>query len=1526
MANRVNIKFVVILSAVLIVISAGVAFLAIKVVSKSAEDHIRLGDTAMAAGDYRVAASHYSKAVADDQTNKTYLRKWVDALELNVPANDQLLNEKFFNDLVPAYRQLANADADDPIDQLEFLNLQLDILEHSGGYSVQSFSQLTGFAGTYIEHHQRTRPDDRSWWPLRRFNAIATSMAATSNTAPPITAVEAAIEDATAALEANPDDDRAALAMYDLLTYRSGELRRQQLPGAIEAEEAIESFVASTIDRTTPGSNARMSAETTRLFNRIRKLLESLKQTMTSERAVIAMGQQVSELTPSLDALFDRIGEANEAPSNRLVLRLMDVERSIAPRDRLRRSSAVIERAVQDRPGDVVLLMQRARLETMIGDSQAAISTYELIRTFELEAINLESVLRKEYRSQSLYSLAELNYALAVASDDESDRAAYLVEVKRVRDQLAQQVSSNSPQLQLIDARIALTEGKTVEAQAMLDRLNRQTQYTYEEGLWLAGASAAQNRQPGLAIQRFRQLVEMQPKAVRYRQALAEMEIEVGNMSEGLAQLRIALEIDPTNPDLRTNVQRLETAQGLRTADDPIDAALIEAKRLSDGSNEFVGDTKAGTARLERAVEEHGADPRLISNLARQYVLSGNIEQAQAIAKAGLDANPENEDILLLSEAVQSGSRVQVIEYFLDQLEGDPGELAVAKWLTFQGLNEPEAAEKWLGVATELAPDNASVLEARMLRAIQTEDFDLADTVTARAIQANADGAGGATYVARVQRARGNTPAAIDTLDTATSRFPNNAGLWRLLGLMHSAIGQHTDALEAYNRALDIQPNIPAVINAKIRAMLSLGQTQAALQFKRNQEHLARSNEEFVQLHLLLEGEYGDVGLARSQRAQRASINPADLVNRAQLAGLLIRDGQFSQAAAIIDDLEDEVDDPRSLTTLRATLRAEQGDFEAARSIFAREIAASQPDERADSYIRLYSFLNERGRTTEALNTLVQALPWQKPGRMLIDKTLGDLLMGRGNFEGANESYTRIRDARDNADGGIWEQRRIETLIRLNRLEEAVDAIAALPADQRTLNTRLLEADLTIRQGDYPKARGLLDTIVAENPENALVYVKRAEAMSDSPELERDRLLDLNKAIELQPGFWQAYRARSAVFASMQRTDEAINDLRRAIELNPSLDAVRLNLVEYLVTQGRTNDALEIAREALALKPRDTDLRDRLGLVFAQGDRRREATQMYRAALELDPTPARAIRVLDLLLTEKPPRTVEAENLLALPIMTSLIEEDGGLRLMRARVYYLQGRSDAALRESVEAYRAMRPIARDMLVWFNFVETMIEDRAGTLEFLDRFEAEPGTQQWARLFRGILLMSGEDTRPDGIGLLEQHAESTNDSEVAFTAWRSLGARSYEDGNFPKAIEYWNRAIEKRPNDTTVLNNIAYTYSARLDDPARAVPMAVRAAKLAPNDSDVLHTLGVSLLRSGKAQEALEPLNRARMAAQTPLNWVTASVHYAEALNTVEQAAAAKEVIEAIQSRMDDPSALNDVLREDYLRLRAALGMN
>lgn len=1526
MANRVNVKFVVILSAVLVVISGGVALLAARVVLKSAEDQVELGDIAVQAGDFRAAEGHYSRAVAKDNWNKEYLRKWIDAMEQVVPSSELLFRERFFSDYIPAYRQLAAADPDNSADQLLYLNLRLRTAELSGGYNAGVFSQIVDEADKYIEHHEATRQDENSWWPLRRYNAIATSLAVAANTAPTSEVLSAAVQDSRAVLEVQPADYRTAQSLYEILAYQADQLERQQVPGATEARAAANEFVTSYVDLTAPGSDSRLAAELINLNNHMRRIQREVQASVPVDRVAPEFARRLSELAPAAEAIFERLANAQLTPHSDHIGRLVQLERTLLPDSNLQQVTQILDRALRERPTEAELLKQKALLQMAQSNTEAAIETYKAIEQLPPSALNLNGLMRIVYRDDATYQLAELYYVLAEGAANEEQRTAYLDQVRSVRAKLAERLASDSPGLQLVDIRIALAEGKINEAQAMLERLNQQTNFQNEQALWLAGASAAQNRQPGLARDRFRALVDLSPRNARYRLALGDVERNLGNSAEALTHLRVVQEIDPSNQTVREQVETLEKLTGQRTVDDPVEAAIFEATRIAEGNASNLPNPMAAIERLNQAVQTLGTDPRLISTLARQQLLLGQMDQALVTAEAGVAANPEDENLLMLADVLRSGNRAEAIKLLVNQSQGSAADLAVATWMTLQQLNELEAAEEALRRAIELAPDNPMVLETRLVRAVQAGDLEQAETIATRATQANADEAQGATFRARVLQAKDQDSEAIRVLREATAQFPNNTGLWRLLGISQRAQGLNSDALESFNRALQIRPDLIAVINSKLGTLLALGRTQEALEFKRRNESLSRGNPEFMELHLLIEGEYGDGGLVRNQRQQRLAQNPDDLGNIAALTGLLIRNNQFDEAGRMLELLEEKLDDDRSLSTLRANWFYEQGNVNGARTVFAQDIATRRPAERADAYIRYYNFLNSRGRFDEAIVALRQALPYQDPSTMQVDKLLGDLLMTRGDFAGANASYTRIRAAREAGSDSMWEQRRIETLIRLGRNEEAQAALAALPADAVSLSTRLLEADAAMRRNEYARARELLDRIAADHPNEALVYVKRSEAMSDSPELERERLVDLGKAIELQPQFWQAYRARAGILAASGRIDEAIADLRRAVEINPTLDDLRINLVEFMIGQGRTDQALEFAREALNVKPRDTALRDRLGQAFAQGGLTREAAQMFRSALELDPTSPRAVRVLDLLLSETPPRTVEADNLLTMPVIQNMMQSDGALRLMRSRVLHLQGRSDASLREAVDAYRTFRPEARDMLVWLNFVKSMMGSTASTLEFLTRFEAQPGTTQWARLFRGMVLLDDEANASEGRQLLEQHCAQTADPEVAFTGWRALGSRAYENKEFEAAVNYWNKALERRPSEGLILNNIAFTLSVHLDRSADAVPLATQAVELFPNESDALHTLGLCLIRTGKASEGIPYLERSRTNARNPSSLLSAQIHLAEAYQMVGRSDEARELVVSTQNLMKDRITLNDVLQKDLDRLRAELGID
>ena len=85
MASRVNIRFVIVLSAVLAMVFVGVAGAFFYVKLRSGDRYIRLGDAALARGDIKAADKFYASAVGKEQNNVAWLIKWRDTRLKKVP-------------------------------------------------------------------------------------------------------------------------------------------------------------------------------------------------------------------------------------------------------------------------------------------------------------------------------------------------------------------------------------------------------------------------------------------------------------------------------------------------------------------------------------------------------------------------------------------------------------------------------------------------------------------------------------------------------------------------------------------------------------------------------------------------------------------------------------------------------------------------------------------------------------------------------------------------------------------------------------------------------------------------------------------------------------------------------------------------------------------------------------------------------------------------------------------------------------------------------------------------------------------------------------------------------------------------------------------------------------------------------------------------------------------------------------------------------------------------------------------------
>jgi Flp pilus assembly protein TadD len=80
--------------------------------------------------------------------------------------------------------------------------------------------------------------------------------------------------------------------------------------------------------------------------------------------------------------------------------------------------------------------------------------------------------------------------------------------------------------------------------------------------------------------------------------------------------------------------------------------------------------------------------------------------------------------------------------------------------------------------------------------------------------------------------------------------------------------------------------------------------------------------------------------------------------------------------------------------------------------------------------------------------------------------------------------------------------------------------------------------------------------------------------------------------------------------------------------------------------------------------------------------------------------------------------------------------------------------------------------------------------------------------------------------------------------------------YERMNdFPKAREAYEKLLTVKPDSPHALNNLAYVYAERLDQPDKAYDLAQKARALQPADAAIADTLGWILYKKGNYQQSL-----------------------------------------------------------------------
>lgn len=151
----------------------------------------------------------------------------------------------------------------------------------------------------------------------------------------------------------------------------------------------------------------------------------------------------------------------------------------------------------------------------------------------------------------------------------------------------------------------------------------------------------------------------------------------------------------------------------------------------------------------------------------------------------------------------------------------------------------------------------------------------------------------------------------------------------------------------------------------------------------------------------------------------------------------------------------------------------------------------------------------------------------------------------------------------------------------------------------------------------------LLQDIISKSPNKARPHVNLGSLYMDRAQWDK-ALPYFSKAIEINPGFFDAYNNRAAAWYNMQQWANSIADYSKALEIKPESAKLHYSRAIAYNNLGQADKALTDFNRTIELDAQNALAYGKRGLLFDKSNQLDKALADYSSAIELDPKYAEA--------------------------------------------------------------------------------------------------------------------------------------------------------------------------------------------------------------------------------------------------------------------------------------------------------------
>lgn len=461
------------------------------------------------------------------------------------------------------------------------------------------------------------------------------------------------------------------------------------------------------------------------------------------------------------------------------------------------------------------------------------------------------------------------------------------------------------------------------------------------------------------------------------------------------------------------------------------------------------------------------------------------------------------------------------------------------------------------------------------------------------------------------------------------------------------------------------------------------------------------------------------------------------------------------------------------------------------------------------------------------------------------------------NYVNASSNFSKILIIDPNNDAAHFELANLQ--LRQNKVLDAEVSIKkALTAQPNNTWYLKLQSEVYKRNGNMEALIQTFDKLIALDPEFENYYFDRANALYISGKVD-----DSQKAYDLLEQKFGVSKASTSAKQRFKGANAAAsgNDLEKLIKDNPDDVKNYLNLSGVLLEKNQNEAALATLLKAKQISPDNYEVNLALADVYQALKKPDEALTALKLAFGNPEMPLQSkVQILSQMLPRfGKPGVVKNATELGLIILNEH-KDDAKVMVLYGDILYQQGNLNgakeqylSAIKKSEQLYIAWEKVLGVQTLMGSYEEAIktgeealtIYPNQAILYYYQAFALHRNGQNAEAAFelKNALQLEPEDASLKAMILALQ-------AEVLI-----------DQGKLKEADIAFDKAVDLAPNNYLTLSNYAYYLALRNHDLPKAEKLAAKAASAMPQNSSILDTYAIVLMKLNRFDEALMHIEKA-----------------------------------------------------------------